>query len=86
MNDLIDRRAAIDAVKNTDVVVLYHDTEPVEEAIEEAIEATKRSITTGIEGLPSAQPEPCDFCKHQADCGDMALYCPAERKEGEEAV
>lgn len=30
--------------------------------------------------------EPCDFCKHQADCGDMALYCPAERKEGEEAV
>lgn len=57
MNDLIDRMAAIDAVKNTDVVVLYHDTEPVEEAIEEIIEATKRSAEASIEALPSAQPE-----------------------------
>lgn len=26
---------------------------------------------------PSAEPEPCDFCVYNRDCGDMRLYCPA---------
>lgn len=32
--------------------------------------------------MPSAEPEPCDFCVYNMDCGDMRLYCPARgRKE-----
>lgn len=34
-----------------------------------------------IKALPSAESDPCDFCKHNDDCGYMWGYCPAERKE-----
>lgn len=68
MNDLISRQAAIDTIKTADVCVLYHDTDPVEEVVEEAIMATKRAITIDIEALPPAQPEYkldewCENCK-----------------------
>ena len=33
-----------------------------------------------IADLPSAQPDPCDVCDHKDDCGDMRIYCPAERR------
>ena len=56
MNDLISRQAAIDAIKNMDVVVLYYDGEPIDEVIEETIEAMKCSIVAGVENLPSAKP------------------------------
>ncbi len=33
-----------------------------------------------VEQLPSAQLDPCDVCAHKDDCGDMRIYCPAERR------
>lgn len=30
-----------------------------------------------ILALPSAEPEPCDFCANRDDCEDMRIYCPA---------
>lgn len=43
-----------------------------------AVVAAKRQL----EKLPSAQPEPCDFCEHN-DVADyiICLRCPAERRE-----
>ena len=41
-----------------------------------------QSYIEDIKELPSAQPEPCDVCAHK-DCGDMRIYCPAERRTDE---
>jgi len=38
-------------------------------------------IVDVLENLPSAELDPCSFCKHNDDCGYMSAYCPAERKE-----
>lgn len=77
--DLINRWDAIEAVKNAIVTVLYHDAEPVEEAMEEAIEATKRSAEASIEALPSVKPEivMCKDCKkHNVSVGYQKDCCP----------
>ena len=42
--------------------------EQIQDAVDKAVEKMK------------AELEPCDFCKHKDDCGDMALYCPSERR------
>ena len=55
--DLVERQAVIDAANDADVIVFCHDDDPIDEAIEEAILATKRSIVKSIEELPSAQPD-----------------------------
>ena len=81
MSNPIDRQAAIDAIKNADVIVLYHDAEPVDEAIEEAIWATKRSAEASVEGLPSAQPEiiKCKECKY-CDASAGMYWCNERSK------
>ena len=48
--------------------------EQIQDAIDKAVEKMK------------AELEPCDFCKHKDDCGDMALYCPSERRTDEQTV
>ena len=58
MSDLIDRKGAIDAVKNADVVVFYGEETTAEDVAEIAIISTKKSAVASIESLPSAQPEP----------------------------
>lgn len=45
--------------------------EQIQDAVDKAVEKMK------------AELEPCDFCKHKDDCGDMALYCPSERRTDE---
>ena len=41
-----------------------------------------RMFTDVLKSTPSAEPEPCDFCVYNRNCGDMRLYCPARgRKE-----
>ena len=76
-SDTISRQAAIDAIKNVDVVVLYHDGEPIDEAIEEAIEAVKRSVMASVENLQSAQHtsnNDCNGCKF-VGCYDTDFPC-----------
>lgn len=38
------------------------------------------NVAKELAKLPSVQPEPCDVCVHKDDCGDMRIYCPAERR------
>lgn len=92
--DTISRQAAIDEIKNADVVVLYYDGEPIDEAIERAIKAVKRSVVASVENLSSAQPERKGWIHiddiyrlivgHSDYHGDnilAALTCLAEGKE-----
>lgn len=84
MNDLIIRQAAIDAVEE---VGWYHQNQHGEmvsgaNSAEHQAWYKAEDIYTALERVPSAEPEPCDFCIYNMDCGDMRLYCPARgRKE-----
>ena len=40
---------------------------------------TEKDVTRLL-SLPSVQLDPCDVCDHKDDCGDMRIYCPAERR------
>lgn len=72
MNDLISRQDAIDAVMGTKPIVFdVNRLEPHQRT---------KDVVKAIEQLPSAQHEPCDVCAHKDDCGDMRIYCPAERR------
>ena len=67
MSDPIERQAAIDAVKDADVCVIYNAFDiDIDEAIELAIRATKVSVIASVETLPPAQPEiiRCKDCKY----------------------
>ena len=58
MSDCVERQAAIDAIKNADVCVVYNAFDiDIDEEIELTIRATKRSVIASVETLPSAQPE-----------------------------
>ena len=65
-NDLISRKAAIDAIKDADVVVFYDEDTTADDAIEVAIISTKRSMVGSIESLPSAQPEIGEWIENRA--------------------
>ena len=56
MNDLIDKQNTIKIIKDADVFVAYHEKDPIEEAVDRAIRATKRSVIYDIEILPSIEP------------------------------
>ena len=65
MDDLISRQAAIDAI------IKWYGCEPSDIGAFENI----------IEKMPSAQPAPCEFCKHNNIADDKAcLMCSAERR------
>lgn len=55
--DTIYRQDAIKTIKDADVFVAYHEKDPIDEAVDEAIRATKRSVIYDIGILPSAEPE-----------------------------
>ena len=55
--DAIYRQDAIKTIKDADVFVAYHEKDPIDEAVDEAIRATKRSVIYDIGILPSASTE-----------------------------
>jgi len=57
MSELIYKQDAIKTIKDADVFVAYHEKDPIDEAVDEAIRATKRSVIYDIEMLPSAELE-----------------------------
>lgn len=75
-NDLISRAAAIDAMMRLE----KEDDELYGCSIPEGFDGKRAKEE--LEKLPSAQPYPCDVCAHK-DCGDMRIYCPAERRTDE---
>lgn len=66
MKDLISRQAAIDTTWEEPTY-----TDPLNVLTE---------VRDRIKALPSVQLDPCDVCAHKDDCGDMRIYCPAERR------
>lgn len=86
MKDLIDRHAAIDELKEHRA--LFCDNTPdtfakLPYGEKCRVDELDGAIATLI-NLPSAQPDPCDVCAHKDDCGDMRIYCPAERRTDEQ--
>ena len=66
MSDLISRQAAIEALRRAEALTRAFGYHNVIETIRE---------------LPSAQPAPCEFCKHNNMADDKAcLMCSAERR------
>lgn len=75
--DLISRQAAIDILKSM-AVPRYLDSEC--EDIYERDRTLDKAIDA-MRSLPSAQPAPCEFCKHNNMADDKAcLMCSAERR------
>lgn len=56
MEDMISRKAAIDAIMNADVCVAWDGVISDDDAVDIAIRATKGSVIGSIAKLPSAQP------------------------------
>ena len=70
MNDLISRQAVFDIIDD------LRDRMTVE---------GYWSMTERVKALPSAQPSPCEFCKHNDTSDDLAcLRCSAERRTDED--
>ena len=55
MNNLIVKEDVIKIIKDADVFVAYHEKDPIEEAVDRAIRATKRSVIYDIEILLPVQ-------------------------------
>ena len=78
MRDLIDRAEAIDAIKEQIFARIdwLSDSRMERKGLDVAL--------CVIEDLPSAQPSPCEFCKHNDTSDDVAcLRCTAERRTDE---
>ena len=65
-DDLISRQAAVSRFSDLLMLELEGKRLP-----------TWEEVYNAMQDLPSAEPEPCDFCVYNRDCGDMRLYCPA---------
>ena len=74
--DTIYRQDAIDAL-HMDIDII-----PFAKAREYA-RAVIETVHNRLEELPSAEPSPCDYCKHENDC-EIGQYCPAERRGEQE--
>lgn len=57
MNDLISRKAAIDAIMDADVCVTWNGVISDDDAVDIAIKSTKGSVISSIVNMPSAQPD-----------------------------
>ena len=83
MNDLISRQLAIKEVEERlesayvwfDDLILKDDYRLSAKA-DGTISAFIECVLM-LKGLPSAEPEPCDFCIYDRDCEEMRIYCPA---------
>ena len=60
MEDLISRKAAIDAIMDADVCVTWNGVISDDDAVDIAIKSTKGSVISSIVNMPSAQPETHD--------------------------
>ena len=60
MDDLISRKAAIDAIMDADVCVTWNGVISDDDAVDIAIKSTKGSVISSIVNMPSAQPEKVD--------------------------
>ena len=56
MDDLISRKAAIDAIMDADVCVTWNGVISDDDAVDIAIKSTKGSVISSIVNMPSAQP------------------------------
>ena len=75
MDELIKRQNAVDffAKRRDELIGIYGD-----------LGGAMSGVVKLLNELPpETELEPCDFCKHKDDCGDMALYCPSERRTDE---
>ena len=91
ISDSISRRAAIDALWKA----LYEYEDKTEKQFLESneldvgnwflhrifVQNMSDIDRQTILDLPSAEPEPCDFCVYNEDCEEMRLYCPARGRE-----
>ena len=68
MDDLISRKAAIDAIMDADVCVTWNGVISDDDAVDIAIKSTKGSVISSIVNLPSAQPETHDKCTKTHAC------------------
>ena len=57
MEDMISRKAAIDAIMDADVCVTWNGVISDDDAVDIAIKSTKGSVISSIVNLPSAQPD-----------------------------
>jgi len=64
MDDLISRKAAIDAIMDADVCVTWNGVISDDDAVDIAIKSTKGSVISSIVNMPSAQPEQRLSCKN----------------------
>ena len=79
MKDLIERQAAINAMAQA--LWLY----PNEYYRNLNVYAFAKGLAEiGLRSVPSAQPAPCEFCKHNNIADDkVCLMCSAERRTDE---
>jgi hypothetical protein len=83
VGDMISRQAAIDAIVDCTV---YGNADDLKEAVMQENAWNKWSggvleALEAVEELPSAQPAPCEFCKHNNIADDkVCLMCSAERR------
>lgn len=76
MSDLISRQDAIDAVETK--IKKWNAVDG--EGYHVGLGLRYTDVIDTLTELPSAQLDPCDVCAHKDDCGDMRIYCPAERR------
>ena len=74
ITDCISRQTAIERMTEA----IWHYPNEFYQRLND-YEIARELAEFGLLSVPSAQPEPCDVCAHK-DCGDMRIYCPAERR------
>lgn len=89
--NLISRKAAIDAIMDADVCVTWNGVISDDDAVDIAIKSTKGSVISSIINLPPSQPQRkkgewiinsdgyypyCSECRKEPKSGDMTDFCP----------
>ena len=61
MEDMISRKAAIDAIMDADVCVTWNGVISDDDAVDIAIKSTKGSVISSIVNMPSATPDLSEY-------------------------
>ena len=81
MSDLISRQDAMNAIESH----IRTAEEPYQlTRTDEVLNWAFEVAASCVYNLPSAEPEPCDFCVYNEDCEEMRLYCPARGRSTDE--
>ena len=80
MDDLIERKKAIDAIMDADVCVTWNGVISDDDAVDIAIKSTNGSVISSIVNMPSAQPETHEkrTKTHSCDCIERQEAIDAE--------